>query len=202
VGAPGQLLTANDAQAWAVVPAERRDRLCQNDGIADLVLQIELMVVRQAQGIRSVGRLERQAAGQVDAGQSFLVEIDLDRPLDLAQAPGAGLGDCGREPATDEQTPVRPAQPQLALEIAALDQIGPEVQRRRRDGDVPDRPYRLRQEPGNVEDERLSRGLVVPCPIGRIRRALPDRRYPARPRPRPPPRRRRIVAHRATPGPA
>ena len=88
VRAAGQLLTANDAQARAVVPAERRDRLRQNDGISDLALEIQLMVVGQAELVRlggvSTGRpLARSMLGRASSSRSISTGH-----VDLAQAAG------------------------------------------------------------------------------------------------------------------
>ena len=80
-----------------------------------------------------------------------------------------------------EQAPVRAGQTQFALDFADLHDIGFKVEGRPRDGELPDRPSRLCQEPGYVESEGLSRGPVALHPIRRTRRGFPDHRCPLPP---------------------
>ena len=132
VGAARKLLAAHDAESGAVLAAQRRDRLREQDPVADLTLEIQFVVVREPQGVRLVADIDRGSACEVEAWQRLFVEVQLNREFDLAQATAAGLEDGRLEPAVDQEAAVCPGQPQIAGERANLDQLL-EFERGRRD---------------------------------------------------------------------
>ena len=66
-------LAADDAQPRAVRPAERRDRLGEDDRLADRRLEVHLVVVGQAQRVGLVVDGHRLAGREVDRRQVLLV---------------------------------------------------------------------------------------------------------------------------------
>lgn len=78
-------------------------------------------MVRQTECVRFVRGIDRCAAGEVETRQSLLIQIDLDRPIDLAQAAAASLSEGRLEPSVDQQAPIRPREAQFALQVADLD---------------------------------------------------------------------------------
>jgi len=102
VRAAGQLEAAHDAKPGAILPAQRRDRFRQQDSVADLLLEVQLVVVCQPQGIWLVVEVDRLARRQVESRQRLFVEVELHGPFDLPQATTARLGNRGLEPAADQ----------------------------------------------------------------------------------------------------
>ena len=92
----GELLATLDAQPGAVLPAQWRDRLGQPDRVAHLPFQLELVVIVQSKSVRFGFDVHRKAAREIDDWQRFFVDLDLDRPLQLAEATAANLLDGGR----------------------------------------------------------------------------------------------------------
>jgi hypothetical protein len=52
-----------------------------------------------------------------------------------------------------QQAAIGSGQAQIALQVAGLDQVRPEIERRLRNGDGTNRTERLSKQPGYVEDE-------------------------------------------------
>ena len=101
-------LAADDAQAGAVRPAQRRDRLGQRDRLADGRLEVELVVVGQAGDVGLVVGGQGPARGQVDGRQELLLETQAERDDDVAQAAAALDGEGGLDVRADEDAAVRP----------------------------------------------------------------------------------------------
>ena len=80
---------ADDAQPGAVGPAERRDRLGEQDRLADRRLELELVMVGQARDVRFVVGRQRPSADEIERRQVFLLEPDVDRMVDVAQTAAA-----------------------------------------------------------------------------------------------------------------
>ena len=99
---------ADDAQARAIRPAERRDRLGQLDRLADGRLEVELVVVGQAGDVGLVVDRQWPAGRQVERRQVFLLEPDLDGELDVAQAAAALEREGGPQVGVGEDPAVGP----------------------------------------------------------------------------------------------
>jgi hypothetical protein len=84
--------TADDAEARAVRAIERRDWLGEQDRLADGPLEVELVVVGEADDVvllvRRIGRQHR-AAVHVDGRTRLLLELRHDRDLDVAETANA-----------------------------------------------------------------------------------------------------------------
>ena len=197
----GQLLPADDTQSRAILSAQRGYGLGELDRLSNLTLQLEFMVVGEPEQVRVLVGAEGQAAEEIDGRQCLLVDLDLDRPLDLAQTAAAYLLDSRGQASADHEPAVCAGQLEAAFQSLGLAQLGSEIEGRPEDEVLTDRPDWIGQQPGDVEGQSLSRGRVLlRLTVGRIRRALPGRlRRPVRPgRPRRPGRltRRRSSASR------
>ena len=107
-------LAADDAQARAIRAAQRGDRLGQVDGLADRRLEVELVVVGQAGDVRFVVGRQRSPGRQVERGQVFLLDPDVDRVGDVAQAAAALEGEGRRQAGGREDAPVGAQEPDAA----------------------------------------------------------------------------------------
>ena len=98
--------SADHAQPRTVLPIERRDRQGQQDGLADRLLEIELVVGRQVDDAELlVFRADRQRAAAVDVDRRQRLVVDLEREGDgdVPEAPCALGREARREVGIDEQ---------------------------------------------------------------------------------------------------
>ena len=102
-----EALPADDAQARAIRTAERGDRLGQEDRLADRRLEIELVMIGQAGDVGFVVGRQRSTGRQVEGGQVFLLDPDVDRVGDLAQTAAALEGECRGQAGGREDAPIR-----------------------------------------------------------------------------------------------
>jgi hypothetical protein len=107
-------LATLDAQARAVFPTQRRDRLCQDYRVADLTFELDLVVIVQPEDVGFGFRVYRKATGRIDGRQRLLLDLDLDWPVQLAEAAAAALLDRRGEPAADQQAAIGPGEPDFA----------------------------------------------------------------------------------------
>ena len=107
---------ADDAQARAVRAAQRRDRLGQLDRLADRRLEVELVVVGQARDVGLVVDRQRPAGRQVERRQVLLLEPDLDRELDVAQAAAALERERRPQVGVGQDAAVGPQEPDPAVD--------------------------------------------------------------------------------------
>lgn len=143
----GQLLPADDAEPRAILAAQRRNGLRKLDGFADLALQLKLVVVVEPEHVGLLVDIERNAAFEIDDRQGFLVDLDLDRPLDLLQTAAALLFEGRRESRAHQHAAVRAGQPDAALQTLGLPEIGSEIESRPKDDVVANGAGGLGQQP-------------------------------------------------------
>ena len=89
-------LAAVDAQPRAVRPAQRGDRLGQDDRVATGRLEVQLVVVGQAQRVGLVVEGRPACRCEVDRRQVLLVGLEVERDLDGLEAAGALARERGR----------------------------------------------------------------------------------------------------------
>ena len=82
----GEFQAADDAQARTILAANGGDRLSQSDGVTNHSVEIQLVVVCQPQHISVVFRFDRHAAPEIQTRQCLVVQLDLHRTIDVAQA--------------------------------------------------------------------------------------------------------------------
>src|SRR6185503_928966 len=157
-------VAADDAEAGAVGAVDRRDRLGEEDRVANGRLEVQLVVVREADDILvvAVGQLDRRTRVEVDRGQDLLLDLDLDRLLHVAEAADALQGQLRREIGGDDQAPVCPSEVDAAVDGCREAEIVAEVDRDALDRVVANGAGGLAQQPAYVPDERLIGGHRAP----------------------------------------
>lgn len=201
VRAAGELQAAHDAQARTVLPAEGRDGRRERYGVGHDRLELELVVIGQAKDIRFRVGVDRLAGRDVDRWQRLLVDPELERAIDRSKAAAALLGERRAQVAFDEQTAIRSAQADRAVDGSREAQAFAGVDLDAFDLVRADRAGRLGQEARDVERQR--RAQVQDLRPWRALTPLPRPRPRGRPRgpihPRPPPvRGERRAARRAS----
>jgi hypothetical protein len=103
---------ADDAQARAVLAVERGDRLGELDRLADRPLEVELVVIGQADDVRprprASSRTARRSGGRSTGRASSRSRRERDD--DVAQAAGALRRRASSDVGVDEEAAVRPGE--------------------------------------------------------------------------------------------
>jgi hypothetical protein len=129
VGPGVEIEAALHAEASAVWTADGGDRSRELDGLARERLEVQLVVVGEADDLRFGGRVEPEPGLQVDEGQDLLVDPGIDRDPQGCQAPRAGVREGGPDAAGHDQTTIRPGNPSDDVQRRGLHEILAEVER-------------------------------------------------------------------------
>src|SRR5436190_766213 len=116
--------------------------------------ELELVMVAQAGHVGLGAAIERSSAGDVDGRQRLLVETDLERDLDVAEAARAGSVDRGPQVGPDQHAPIRPGDVDPTLDGSGEPEVVGQWQRDATYVEVADGPNRLGQQPGQRVRER------------------------------------------------
>ena len=109
-------LAAGDTESRAIGPAQRRDRLRELDGLAQERLQLQLVMIRQANHVGLDGEVDGVARGKVEAREGLLLHRQPEGRDGRPEAPRAGSIDGGREARPNEHAAVRAADAHVTVD--------------------------------------------------------------------------------------
>ena len=155
-------LTADQAQPRAIRAAERGNGFGQLDRLANRCLDVELVVVGQAEEliVAFFARYDGMTGVEVDRRQCLLLDRDMYRDLDVADAPTAFGSQAGIELGDDEEAAVRPGEPDMTLDRVGQAEVVAEIDRGAGDNIVSGGSGLVVEEFGNVLDQRFDHRLV------------------------------------------
>ncbi len=113
-------------------------------------------MVGQPGDLRLVGVVERRPGRQLDALERLLLELGVELDLGRPQAAAAGLGQGGPDVAVDEQSAVRPGQPDARVGRPGEGQVSAEVELEPVEGEVADGATRLAEQGRDVDRQRVA----------------------------------------------
>ena len=150
-------LTADEAQPRAIRPAERGDRFGQLDRLPYRRLDVELVMVGQAEEliVAFFAGHDDVTGVEIDRRQCLFFDRDVYRDLDVADAATAFGSQAGIELGDDEEAAVRPRKPDMTLDRVGQTEVVAEIDRRAGDNIVSGGPGLVVEEPGNVPDQRF-----------------------------------------------